>query len=158
MKRIALLLLMALLPISAHADNQPTGFDIVVVDTYSATDTVATAKRIDTGYSAVAILPDFTSLQFYVALDADTAWTGDTTFIVLQTSFDETYWNTYTVESFTASDTSMPAVVLKADSNVVGPYIRFRAIHWDSVEANVPALVGNAYADTLRVELRVLGR
>lgn len=141
---------------SVYANDLQVDFD----DTIAAADTVAASKRIDTVLGSWYDLRDFSRVQFFSGVyddGNDTNWTGDTFFVKFQTSPNQIDVLTYEIDTFTAVGTALSAAVLnlsKTDS-VFGRYGRAMLVHWDSLEADSPDILGNTYNYKLKLWIQL---
>ena len=152
-------LLLALIPMFIGGNTPASPLTAELSHTIIAADTAIYSKRVDTAFSPIGELPsDLTYLQFYTRLSAlagttDTNWTTDTFFVALQHSLDKGgplyHWQTFNVDTFLTTDSGYATLRVKPDSLILGPFFRARVIHWDSLEATAPGILGETYGKEL---------
>jgi hypothetical protein len=157
MKKMLMVILLVLMATTVSALNTDFG-TITFSRVWNASDSTATLKNIDTLYTSVLQLkPDDRVLFFSVQSKADTDFTADSVYLQLQHSCDQINWVTYPtnidlvpLKSADLDTVFQSALRLRRDSLLtapifIQPFVRVRAIYWDSTEANKPLLFGNTY-------------
>lgn len=151
MKRFLLAVLAILVLMPCYSE----GNDLLILhkDSITAADTAATATREDTLYSGWFNLRGASSIHFFTQMAAegsvlkpDTAFTDEEYRFDFQFSMNRVDVKTWEVDTLAAN-----GVAWQEDDDVIaatyvfGNWGRFRLIHWDSTEADMPNAFERVY-------------
>lgn len=151
MKRFLLAVLTVLLLMPCYSE----GNDLLILfsETITAADSTAEATREDTLYSPWINLYGASSIHFFTHMAAtgrtdqpDTAFTDEEYRFDFQMSMNRVDLKTYELDTLAANGSAFQEDDdLVAVSEVFGNWGRFRLIHWDSTEADMPDAFDRTY-------------
>lgn len=146
---LAVLTVLLLMPVYSEAND----LLILFSDSITAADTTAEGTREDTLYSPWFYMNGASSIHFFTHMGAhpsslkpDTAFTDEEYRFDFQLSMNQIDLKTYELDTLAANGSSFQEDDdLVAVSEVFGNWGRFRLIHWDSTEADMPDAFERVY-------------